>query len=457
MQEKIASFSISGGFSDGARAGWIVFVTFLGRAAHSILTTMAFPLLKSSPIQRRISLAFGLFGAAAFIFWIGYLWINRSYVSSEETGYFESFISVLIYVPLATLLTYRRPENPISWLIMLFTFLRLYAIPRHIILVSLMKGAAPVPMLLLGVNAWPWLSGLTFSFLAYAFAIFPNGKLLGPRWRFVRWLLGFQMVSTFVWITLFSLDLFRSLPAKSWQAGGIELVPMGTGPLSLALVVRPLAFQNIFLFSTAATALCLIVSGLVSQVLRFRRGNPVERQQIKWVTFVMALWAFSVIGIAVPSDLSFALLAFVSPLPGIAITLAIFRYRLYDIDIIIRRTLSYSILSAVLALVYFGAIVLFQKVFGGLFGDAESPLVTVLSTLIIAALFNPLRSRIQVFIDRRFFRAKYDAEKALTEFAAIARDEVDMVRLSSSLLSVIDTTMQPEQTSLWLRDSANGN
>ena len=99
---------------------------------------------------------------------------------------------------------------------------------------------------------------------------------------------------------------------------------------------------------------------------------------------------------------------------------------------------------------------LLQDVFGSLFGDRESDLITVISTLAIAALFNPLRGRIQDFIDRRFFRSKYDAEKALIEFSAIARDEVDMFRLSGHLLSAIESTMQPEQTSLWIREAARG-
>jgi hypothetical protein len=137
----------------------------------------------------------------------------------------------------------------------------------------------------------------------------------------------------------------------------------------------------------------------------------------------------------------------------VAIGIAILRHRLFDIDIIIRRTLSYAVLTAVLGLVYFGGIVLLQNVAGGLFGSTESPLIIVISTLAIAALFNPLRARIQEFIDRRFFRSKYNAEKTLVDFAAVARDEVDMVRLSDSFLSVIEKTIQPEQISLWLRET----
>jgi ABC-type Fe3+-siderophore transport system permease subunit len=206
--------------------------------------------------------------------------------------------------------------------------------------------------------------------------------------------------------------------------------------------------------------LVLAAGSLVALVLRFRRGDNVSRQQIKWLLFAgVVLVIVAISGLAFfsvysdsPAWLDIIVQIVLMTLP-LAVANAILRYRLYDIDIIIRRTLSYSILTAALALIYFGAVALLQYMFGGLFSNSNSPLIIVISTLAIAALFNPLRSRIQAFIDRRFFRSKYDAEKALADFSAVARDEVDIVRLSSSLLSVIEKTIQPEQINLWLRET----
>jgi hypothetical protein len=138
----------------------------------------------------------------------------------------------------------------------------------------------------------------------------------------------------------------------------------------------------------------------------------------------------------------------------LAIGVAILRYRLWDIDVIIRRTLVYSVLSAVLALAYFGSVLLLESVFRAMTGQGQSGLVVVLSTLAIAALFGPVRWRVQTVIDRRFFRRKYDAARTLAEFGAQARDTVDLDDLTKRLVAVADKALQPTSVGLWLRSAA---
>src|SRR3989337_375258 len=137
----------------------------------------------------------------------------------------------------------------------------------------------------------------------------------------------------------------------------------------------------------------------------------------------------------------------------VTIGISILRYRLFDIDLLIRRTLQYSVLSVLLALVYFGGVVVLQRIFTRLTGQGQNQLVTVVSTLAIAALSIPLRRRVQDVIDRRFYRKKYDAAKVIAAFAATVRDETDLDKLTASLIAVVQETMQPEHVSLWLKKS----
>jgi hypothetical protein len=207
----------------------------------------------------------------------------------------------------------------------------------------------------------------------------------------------------------------------------------------------------------------------LSLLFRYRRASGVERQQLKWVAFAAVLAASFLIGqqlawlvaLLVANSLGGELPSLnrsLENLLNVAVTvclyagvgIAILRYRLYDIDIIINRTLVYGSLTVSLALVYFGGVLSLQGLLRALTGQG-SQLAIVASTLAIAALFNPLRRRIQDFIDRRFYRRKYDAAKTLEVFSAKLRDETDLEALNSELLAVVRNTMQPEHVTLWLR------
>jgi hypothetical protein len=212
---------------------------------------------------------------------------------------------------------------------------------------------------------------------------------------------------------------------------------------------------------------CILASA-ASLFLRFRRSGREERQQIKWIAFAAAFVAISFLVLLVTESL----FSPVGTNPGrplwgklfedvvtlsyagipIAMGFAVLRYRLYDIDVVINRALVYGPLSATLAALYFGGVAATQTIFRTLTGQEQQPqLAIVVSTLVIAALFNPLRHRIQSFIDRRFYRKKYDARKTLETFSATLREETDLETLNGELTKVVKETMQPEHVSLWLR------
>jgi hypothetical protein len=209
-----------------------------------------------------------------------------------------------------------------------------------------------------------------------------------------------------------------------------------------------------------------ITVGVYAQIFRYRHhASPTQRQQTKWIVFgfsvtliviilVGTLAALYPIDTTTPSGMLLLLLGISIVLIALAIApvtvmVSILQYRLWDIDLIIRRTLSYAIMSGLLGLVYFGGVVGLQAIFSML-TEQNSTISIILSTLAIAALFTPMRLRVQEFIDRRFYRKKYDSEQTLAQFAAAARDEVDMERLTRALLGVVEETMQPERVSLWL-------
>jgi hypothetical protein len=261
--------------------------------------------------------------------------------------------------------------------------------------------------------------------------LFPTGRSLSPRWRLVTWLaVGLVVAYTVSGALNPSLQLDGRAIAN----------PIGVAGMGL---------DRGFLGAVLSDLLLLVfAAAIVSLVVRFRRSRGVERQQLKWFTYSGALVLVAPLSNSLIGNVSYVL---VLALPA-AVGVAVLRYRLYDIDRLINRTLVYGLLTALLAGIYGGTVLVFGQVFGGVGRDPPS-LVVAGATMAAAALFQPARRRIQAMVDRHFNRRKYDAAKTVEAFSARLRDEVDLDALSAELLAVVDQTIQPARASLWLRPS----
>jgi PAS domain S-box-containing protein len=356
----------------------------------------------------------------------------------------ENTVIAISFSTVGAIITPRLPpQNPIGWIfcsIGVIAGMRLFV--SEYAIVTLLAEPSSVPAMLPGgevvawISSWLWVSHIgLFVFLAL---LFPDGRLPSSRWRPFGWLVGVVVVTGMVAVALWPET-----------AAGFDLINHPLGIEVATDTVNPV--------ETILYALGLIAAA--SLLVRLRRSIGVKRQQVKWFAYAVAVLATSAILAYVVSEsvrvvwlewVSFMLvIASVVGLP-VAVGIAILRYRLYNIDLLLNRTLVYGALTAVLAAVYFGIIVLFQALFRAFTGQ-ESQLAVVVSTLAIAALFTPLRLRIQSFIDRRFYRRKYDARKTLEAFSAKLRTETDLDALSSDLIEVIRETMQPTRVSLWLK------
>jgi hypothetical protein len=338
------------------------------------------------------------------------------------------------------LIASHRPKNPIGWIFLAegFCYGLLSAADEYAIYALLTNpGALPWGAEASWLGQWIWAPGLGLS-LVFLPLLFPDGHPPSHRWRPVAWLgalsIGLTVVASMILL---------------WPERGPALLTGDESPSHvLQVLVDFIASPMLFVAGLGA---------VTSLLVRFRQARGNERQQIKWFASAAAL---SLVWILVFGQSTRGLpeaivaLSFLLVIPSIPITtgIAILRYRLYDIDRIINRTLVYGSLTAMLALVYFGGVTVTQALLRTLTGQEKLPqLVIVASTLVIAALFNPLRRRIQSFIDRSFYRKKYDARKTLETFSLKLRDETDLEALNNDLVGVVRETMQPAYVSLWLR------
>jgi hypothetical protein len=332
------------------------------------------------------------------------------------------------------------PENPIGWLFcaigLLWAVLH-YSGQYAIYTLQAAPGSLPAGELASWVYSWLWVLGLGLS--VFLSLLFPNGRFLSGRWR---WFARLSALLTLVGAVLAAFSPGRivlGLPGIR-NPLGIESLPNAYVPVQVLMLV-------------------LIAVAAASLLMRWMYARGVERQQTKWFTYTTAVAASgAILKYVISEPLDLVWLGWVGQalvligLAGIPISMgiAITRYRLYEIDLLINRTLVYGSLTAMLVALYFGGIVMLQRLFVILTGE-RSTLAVVASTLVIAALFTPLRRRIQGFIDRRFYRRKYDARKTLEAFSSQLRNETDLDALSDDLVGVVKETMQPAHVSLWLR------
>ncbi len=358
--------------------------------------------------------------------------------SSLRNTVFISLV-LLAFSTVGALIGARRPENPIGWLFCSGAFVWILgelALEYGVHALITAPGTLPA-------GAWAawfggWARGIGwFLIVGFLLLLFPNGRLPSPRWRPVLW-------GAIGYVGFFTVVIWLSPVSNDTRLAFVR------NPLGLEIEIINLLVELVYL-----TIPLLLVAGAAAVIVRFRRSRGDERQQLKWFAYAVAVMVVLFVlwfSLALAGLVAAGALVFTVPLMGlpVAVGVAILRHRLFDIDLVINRTLVYGSLTAFLAATYLGGVVLLQGAFRVLTGQ-ESQLAIVASTLLIAALFVPLRGRVQSFIDRRFYRKKYDAAHTLQDFSTRLREKTDLDSLDTELLGVVRETVQPAHVSLWLR------
>jgi hypothetical protein len=400
-------------------------------------------------IAARLAWSLCLLFVALFAVALVFLFLNRSTQVAAPTDTWGTANMVTIYpvvifafALVGAFVSSRLPGNPIGWVCLaigLTMMLSGAADEYGVYTLETRPGSLPGGEYAAWLGAWLWIPAVVLIG-TFIILLFPNGRLPSRRWRVVAWLAAAALISATV------SEAFSPGPLEEAQVNLQN--PLGVEPARGALELLGAVGLGLLPLCCAASAL--------SMVLRFRRSTGEERQQLKWFATAAALLAIAfpfgfILSSGVVED--FVTLTFVG-LP-VAVGIAILRYRLYDIDLIINRTLVYGSLTVMLAGIYLGGVVLLQSLFRT-FAGGDSQFAVVASTLAIAALFNPLRRRIQNLVDRRFYRRKYNAAKTLETFSARLREETDLDDLNRDLSAVVRETVAPEHVSLWLREPADG-
>jgi hypothetical protein len=377
----------------------------------------------------RLALAAWLATAAMLLLWaVTAATVSEFSLPDAASG--ASYAALLLgMATLGVLISRREPRNAVGWLFCATPLLVSLSVglggygewgARH-------HGPAFGSTFAVWAATWPWAAGL----LGYALLLpllFPDGRPPGPRWRFV------------LWADLTALTVVEILLAiQPGKLDGPIVNPIGVDGADSAVIVIPLV----------VSVLVLICCGLASAIVRYRRAGAVQRLQMRAVVLAVCVSVAAFVLISVLDGYE-ALYNIDYALPPIAVAAAMLRYRLYDVDVIIRRTIAYAWLVAMLALIYLLCISVIGWGLRDIAGRSSALSVT-LSTLAAAAAFQPLRSRIQRAVDRRFYRARYDAVRTLEAFSGRLREQIDLDALCHELVDVVAGTVKPAHASIWLR------
>ena len=380
------------------------------------------------------------------------LWLANHAVLLSRPGTADDFVPHVFLVPgyatVGAVIAARR-RNRIGWLFLAFgllaallSFGNTYFMRGAIVT----PGSLPAARVAVWAGTVMWPSG--YLFLALLLLLFPDGRLPSPRWRPV----------TLVLAVSWSVAILYSAFAPATTVANVTF----PNPVGIQVLGHPT--WKAVAQGAAAVAVATLAAAALGPLLRFRRGDPAQRQQLKWFAFVIVV---SVVTLLVALAVGGALPVVATMLWGVAVAgvlvglpaavgLAILRYRLYDIDRLINRALVYATLTAVLGLGYAGAVLVLGQLFGGV-GERTPSWAVAGATLAVAALFQPARRRIQQAVDRRFNRRKYNTATTIQAFSTRLHDQLDLDTLSAELLAVVDQTMEPTRVSLWLRPSPAGS
>jgi hypothetical protein len=362
-------------------------------------------------------------------------------VRESMAGTVTLVLAFLTFAVVGALVAAQQPRNAVGWLFLaspVFALLGAFA-EEYAYRALVVDPGEPAGIVFAWIYGWAWFPAL--GAMMFVPLLFPDGRLPSRRWRPLLW-----VSATLLFLTTVAAALYPGPIDSTWP--GTHDKPLAVDGLK--------GFLDAVMDPAGLVFVILLLSLLASVVVRFRRSHGDERQQLKWMLVAVAVLVAQILvseafGDRLPDTVANVVFALAVAAVPVAAGIAMLKYRLYDVDVVIRKTLVYGALTVLLAAAYVGLVLAGQALFSSLTGGSN--LAIAVSTLVVAALFLPLRSRVQHAVDRRFYRRRYDAARTLAVFGSRLRDEIDLESLTGDLRQVVEETMRPAHVSVWLRST----